>query len=88
MEKNDPVALTNERRNQHGDWLHQSAVGVGLDQVVQSSAGYSGLAPHQRKAIDMILVKVSRIVVGDPSHADHWDDIAGYAYLGKGGHKQ
>lgn len=31
----------------------------------------------------MILAKIARIVSGDPNHADHWDDIAGYALLGK-----
>lgn len=81
-------ALTSVRKSTHGDWLQQSAIGVGLDQVVQSSPNYSGLAPHQRKAVDMILVKLSRIVNGDPYHDDHWDDIAGYAHLGKGGHTQ
>ena len=28
------------------------------------------------------------IVCGDPNCADHWDDIAGYALLGKGGHPE
>jgi len=38
----------------------------------------------QGEAIHMICVKLARIVCGDPNHADHWDDIAGYARLGKG----
>ena len=80
-------ALTNERKNTHGDWRQQARVGVKLDVAVQDSPGYDSLPTHQRKAIDMILVKVSRIVSGDPGHDDHWDDIAGYAYLGKDGHK-
>ena len=29
----------------------------------------------------MIAVKISRILTGDPSHADNWHDIAGYATL-------
>ena len=32
----------------------------------------------------MILLKIARIICGDPTYADHWDDIAGYAMLGKG----
>lgn len=82
-----PEALTGERKSTHGDWMAQSATGVALDLAAQAGTGYAALAPHQRKAVDMILVKVSRIVSGDPSHADHWDDIAGYAFLGKSGHK-
>jgi len=82
----DPVALTQERGKSHGDWMHQAAVGVGLDQVLQAGQSYAGMRPYQRKAVDMIAVKLSRIVAGDASFDDHWDDIAGYAHLGKGGH--
>lgn len=35
-------------------------------------------------ALEMICLKLARIVCGDPNFADHWDDIAGYAMLGKG----
>jgi hypothetical protein len=42
------------------------------------------LLPHHRTAIEMILHKVCRVVNGnDPSYVDNWDDIAGYAKLGK-----
>ena len=30
------------------------------------------------EALDMIAVKLSRIVTGDPTYLDNWDDIAGY----------
>lgn len=86
-EANAAATLTDERKTTHGNWTDQAVVGVMLDQAVQDSTGYASLAPFQRKAVDMILVKISRIVSGDPSHADHWDDVAGYAYLGKSGHK-
>lgn len=33
------------------------------------------------ESLDMILHKIGRIIAGDPTHADHWDDIAGYAKL-------
>ena len=35
----------------------------------------------KKEAIHMILVKLSRIIYGNHDHADHWDDIAGYALL-------
>lgn len=37
----------------------------------------------QMEALDLMATKQSRIVSGDPTFADHWDDIAGYARLGK-----
>lgn len=42
---------------------------------------YRGLDAVQAESLDMILHKIARIIVGDPSEADHWHDIAGYATL-------
>jgi hypothetical protein len=36
----------------------------------------------------MIAVKISRILTGDAGEPDHWDDIQGYAHLGKAGHSK
>lgn len=35
----------------------------------------------QQEALDMIFHKIGRIINGDPSYIDSWDDIAGYAKL-------
>ena len=35
----------------------------------------------QREAIDMILLKISRIINGNPKNIDSWHDVAGYATL-------
>lgn len=82
----DPQTLTNERKNQHGDWMAQAEKGFELKESMRASKNWNSLKPYQREALDMITVKISRILSGDPNHADHWDDIAGYAFLGKGGH--
>ena len=82
--------LLTERGKVHGDWSFNASVQrclkdqirVGLKQ--RSEAGLWPLTIPQLEALDMICVKISRIIAGDPSHADHWDDIAGYAQLGKG----
>jgi len=39
------------------------------------------LAPDQREALEMIQVKIARIINGDPNYADNWRDIEGYARL-------
>ena len=46
-----------------------------------SSVGYDRLSPVQREAVDMICLKLSRIISGQSHFRDHWDDIAGYARL-------
>ena len=88
-------SLTNERKNQHGDWAHQSEVAQKLKSVVKEAAFVQEVTKEgrhlntmQREALEMICTKISRICCGDPNHKDHWDDIAGYAFLGKGGHKK
>ena len=39
------------------------------------------LDPVQLEALDMVVMKISRILHGDPNYADSWVDIAGYAQL-------
>ena len=44
-------------------------------------AGYIFTNQEQLEALDMIAVKLSRILSGKANFKDHWDDIAGYAKL-------
>lgn len=83
----DPVTLTTERKSTHGDWMQQSRCGNELKGVLRGISNWNDLLPHQQEALDMIATKMSRIVCGNPNEPDHWDDIAGYAHLGKGGHQ-
>ena len=88
-----PVELTTERGKTHGDFTEQARTSYNLKQEIRrtirepTTTGIP-LTPVHLEAIDMILHKISRIVNGDPTFADHWDDIAGYAHLGKGGHNK
>lgn len=82
----DPVALTGERKKTHGDWAHQARTANDLKALMRDSVNWSELSPSHQEALDMIQTKVSRILAGNPYEPDHWDDIAGYAHLGKGGH--
>ena len=67
----------------HGDYADQARVAQNLKAMVTASPNWksSSLTSVQRDAIEMILVKLSRILSGDPNHRDHWDDISGYARL-------
>lgn len=80
--------LTSTRKSTHGDWAEQSRVFDNIMHQLTHSANWNqGLNHIQRAALTNIAQKMSRIVTGDPSVDDHWDDIGGYAFLGKGGHK-
>jgi hypothetical protein len=78
--------LTTTRHSTHGDWQQQSGCARQLKEVISFGAGENGLSASQHEALDMIAVKISRILTGNPNEPDHWDDIMGYAKLGKEGH--
>lgn len=72
--------LLTERKSVHGDFNVQFECAQRLKAVVKDY-GYHSMKQVPREALEMILVKISRIVTGDPAHADHWTDLAGYASL-------
>ena len=69
-----------ERKSTHGDFRVQFKIAQELKSVFYTHLERP-LTPVQRESIDMILTKLSRICSGNSDHADHWDDIAGYAKL-------
>lgn len=81
-----PEALVTERGKTHGDWKRQASCAHDFKAVI-SQYNDKGLEPFQREALEMICVKMSRILCGNAAEPDHWDDLAGYAVLGKEGHK-
>lgn len=71
-----------ERGPTHGDYRLQSQLNQEIQDAMRSKANWKvKLRAEQRDALQMISVKMSRIVTGNPDEADHWDDIAGYATL-------
>jgi hypothetical protein len=75
--------ILEERERTHGDFRVQARIARNLKEIVVYSPNAIYLSHIQREAIDMILHKVSRILCGHFDHEDHWDDISGYAQLGK-----
>jgi hypothetical protein len=75
--------LLNERNNTHGPFTGNARVAQELKQVLQLTPSYYKMHDVHREALEMICHKIARIVNGDPTFDDHWDDIAGYALLPK-----
>lgn len=73
----------NQRNSVHGDFEDNADIYVKLLETCEAAKGHGKLTPRQRTAIHYIIGKLSRILSGDPNHADHWHDIAGYAALGE-----
>lgn len=81
MSERDP--LLEERAKTHGSFGMNAQFSQSLKSIIQSDmSGYATMHPIHREALDMIALKLSRILSGQASFKDHWDDIAGYAKLG------
>lgn len=74
-------AILDERKKTHGDFAVHSQVSQNLKACLFYRKGWMNLSPMQRESLEMICHKIGRIMAGDPNHADHWQDIAGYATL-------
>ena len=85
--------LLTERGNKYGNWDDCARIARTLKYIIHTEVtlrherGQQLLTDSQREALEMIAVKISRIIAGKSSFHDHWDDIMGYAKLGKEGHQ-
>ena len=70
-----------QRHMTHGPFARNALISQELKQHL-TSFGSSTLCHAQREVLDMICLKLSRILSGQAMFHDHWDDIAGYAKLG------
>ena len=77
--------IIKEREKTHGNFEEVAFVHDGMMDCLNHSSNVLSCA--KRLAISNICLKLARIVCGNSNFSDHWDDIAGYAMLGKGENK-
>ena len=70
-----------ERGKRYGDFTGHANITQHLKAVMKTHENWKNLEPMHKEALDMIAHKIGRILNGDPSYADSWHDIAGYAKL-------
>lgn len=74
-----------ERGKKYGNYRDQTEIIKNVENAIHGSGGagvkWLEMAPDQKDALYMIIVKMSRILNGDPDYSDNWHDIAGYATL-------
>lgn len=73
-------ALLAEREKTHGSAVDVAEIYDGLTKAFTLGPTIDA-PPLAWMSLDMIAMKMARILAGDPKHKDHWDDIAGYARL-------
>lgn len=89
MEKTTETLIA-ERHKTHGSFSDHARITQRLKRVIRDELykrherQQDPLNDTQYESVDMILHKIGRIVAGEASFADHWDDIAGYAKIANG----
>jgi len=75
--------ILDEREEQYGSFMKSSDTAVKIKGAIHNALARNDthLFPDQMIALDMIALKISRIVNGNAAHLDSWVDIAGYAKL-------
>lgn len=73
--------LLDERNKTHGDFGKNAEVSQAIKRVFRAQAGWENLSDVQKESLEMIALKLSRILSGHADFKDHWDDIEGYARL-------
>jgi hypothetical protein len=74
-------ALLSERGTTHGRFADNAHFGQALRALWRTSRHWAAMPEEHREALDHFAGKLSRILSGQSTFKDHWDDIGGYAHL-------
>lgn len=75
-----------ERQATHGQFRDSARVTQRLSEVINDELRRCGTDPGEHQAVietalTAIAFKIGRVIAGDPTHLDHWDDLSGYPQL-------
>jgi len=77
----NPESLIEERHKTHGSFQTNAEISQRLKRVIGANSAWGKYTDVQKEVLDMICLKLSRIISGRSNEPDHWRDIAGYAVL-------
>ena len=72
--------ILEERGSRYGEFEDQARLSQALKDTMRHG-GWDRLGDDQKEALEMMAVKMARILNGDPDHIDSWIDIVGYTQL-------
>ena len=73
--------ILNDREQTHGLFREVAGYAQAIKTLMRSSRNWQRLDVAQAQALEVVADKVARILCGDPSFTDHWQDGAGYFEL-------
>lgn len=73
--------ILSDREQTHGAFREVAGYSQAIKTLMRSSRNWDKLDVAQAQALEVVADKVARILCGDPSFLDHWQDGAGYFEL-------
>lgn len=73
--------ILSDREQTHGAFREVAGYSQAIKNLMRSSRNWERLDVAQAQALEVIADKMARILCGDPSFSDHWQDGAGYFEL-------
>ena len=80
MPKPSIEATLAERGSRYGSFVGEAKITQDIKRAMYQG-NWTRLADDQKECLEMLALKVGRILNGDPDYHDSWHDIAGYALL-------
>ena len=73
--------ILSDREQTHGLYREVAGYSQAMKTLMRSSRNWNRLDVAQAQTLEVVADKIARILCGDPSFADHWQDGAGYFEL-------
>jgi hypothetical protein len=73
--------ILEERGSRYGDFGSQAIITQNIKAAMRHSPNWTKLPNDMKEALEMMALKVGRILNGDPMWIDSWTDAVGYAQL-------
>lgn len=70
-----------QRGNNYGNFAEQSRITQAIKAAFRDSGNWNILSDDKKEALEMLAVKASRVLNGDPEYLDSWHDMIGYLRL-------
>ena len=75
------TGMLEQRERTHGSFTQNARLSQSFKSAMRATPGWATLNETQRESLEMIALKLSRILSGDANFDDHWADVSGYATL-------
>ncbi len=73
--------ILEERGSSYGDFGSQALISQNIKAAMRHSPNWQKLPADMKESLEMVALKIGRILNGNPTYADSWVDIVGYAQL-------